>query len=272
MKEVSKLLKRLNSSTDPFEAKIDNTFVYVKSFGGRWTNKVLINEYVCLNMAKALDIPIPEGGICNITENTDIKAVEDDIDYGEDIKGIGFYSEKIYNVAPSIKAYTVFSNIINIEDINSIILFDHLIYNIDRHKGNLLLHYGNTIEGYRMYLIDHSHVFNLRHNWDVAGLQKLMDKDDYKDKNILNDNYKDLYRYFFDIGAIKRDLLEKAAEKFKNTITKEFLDGIINNVPKVWYLKIEDLNKLRDYIMYRLSHIDFIIEMILSYPYSLGGV
>jgi len=43
MERVNKLIERIEASTDPFEAKLGNKYAYVKIFGSRWSNKVLIN-------------------------------------------------------------------------------------------------------------------------------------------------------------------------------------------------------------------------------------
>lgn len=272
MKKVTKLLERLEASTDPFEAKIGENYVYVKTFNCRWSNKILINEYVCLEIAKALNLSIPNGGVCLIDEKTDKDDVRDDIDYEENINGLGFYSEKIYNVGPSIQAINVINNIVNKDEINSIILFDHLIYNIDRHNGNLLINYGNNIDGFKMYIIDHSHVFNLKHNWDFQGLNKLIINEDFKDKIILDSNYKDVYKYFYDLGIINESSLNIAADKFKKVITENLLDNIFNSIPKVWIYNLEDLIKLKEYILYRLNNIDYMIDMIINYNINIGGI
>lgn len=208
---------------------------------------------------------IPDGGFCIINDNTDIEEVIDDIDYDENINGIAFYSEKIYNVNPSINSISVVNNIVNKEEINSIILFDHLVYNIDRHRGNLLLKYGAGINGFKMYIMDHSHVFNLQHNWDASGLQGLINNKDYKNKQILDLNYKEVYKYFYELGILNENLLKNAAINFKNVITDELLDKIINNIPTVWIINKEDLLKLKEYILYRLYNIDYIIKMIINY-------
>lgn len=272
MEEVTKLLERLEASTDPFEAKINDKYVYVKTFGGRWSNRILINEYICLEIAKALNLPIPNGGFCLINDKTDITDVIDDIAYDETIYGVAFYSEKIHNVNPSIKSLNVVKNIVNKDAINSIVLFDHLIYNRDRHAGNLLINYNNSLEGFKMYIIDHSHVFNLQHNWNVQGLQNLIANDDYKDEIILDLNYKKVYKNFYEIRVLNEESLKSAAENFKIVITEELLDNIISNIPKVWIYNLEDLIKLKEYILYRLSNIDYIVNMIIKYTIIKGGV
>ncbi|NFL86217.1 HipA domain-containing protein [Clostridium botulinum] len=272
MESVTKLLERLQASTDPFEALIKEKSVYVKTFGSRWSNRILINEYICLELAKALGLTIPDGGLCIINEKTDIENVIDDIDYDENITGVGFYSEKIYNVSPSINSLSVVNNIINKEEINTIILFDHLVYNVDRHRGNLLLNYKSGLNGFKMYIIDHSHVFNLQHNWDANGLQKLINNKDYRDHKILDLNYKEVYQYFYELEILNENLLRIAASNFKTIVTENLLDNIIDNIPKVWIINEADLLKLKEYILYRLNNIDYIVEMIIKYEKCLGGV
>lgn len=272
MEEVSKLLERINASTEPFAAQMKEKYIYVKPFGGRWSNRVLINEYICLRIAKALGISIPNGGICVINKNTNIEDVIEEIDYEENIEGVAFYSQRIYNVSSSINSTLVVNNIMNKEEINSIILFDHIIYNIDRHKGNLLVSYGVENEGMKMYIIDHSHVFNLQHKWDSTGLQNLIEKQDYKDYDILDLNYKEVYKIFYDLGILNEETLKKVAKNFKLTITEKLLNEIIENIPKVWIINYNDVYKLKEYILYRLNNIDYMIEMIVNYQRRLGGV
>lgn len=272
MKKVTKLLERIEASTDPFEAKIADRYVYIKTFGNRWSNKVLINEYICLEIAKELGLTIPNGGFCFVDNDTDITDVIDDIDYDEDINGVAFFSEKIHNVNPSIRSINVVKNIVNKEEINSIILFDHLVYNIDRHKGNLLLNYGRGINGFKMYIIDHSHVFNMQYNWSFFGLQTLMEEEDYKDRNILDSNFKEVYSFFYELGIINRESLIMAAEKFKTVITEELLENVFSKIPKVWIYNLEDLIKLKEYILYRLSNINYMVEMIINYNNTIGGI
>lgn len=272
MEKVDKLIERIEASTDPFEAKIGSKYAYVKTFGSRWSNKVLINEYICLKIAKSLGLTIPNGGVCLIDDNTDRDDVIEDIDYTEKIDGVAFYSEKIYNVAPASRSMEVINNIINKEEINSIILFDHLIYNIDRHNGNLLIHYGSNIPGFKMYIIDHSHVFNMQHNWNYEGLQNLIYNCDYKDKTILDLNYNEIYKYFHQLNILNEEALREAAKKFKLIINEELLDNIIESIPKVWIYNEDDILKLKEYILYRLSNIDYMVDMIINYEKFSGGI
>lgn len=268
MEKVDKLIERIIAATDPFEAKIGSKYVYVKTFGSRWANKVLINEYISLRLAQSLGLTIPNGGICLIDNTIDIEDVIDCIDYDESIEGIAFYSEKVHNANALINSMPIINNIINKEEINDIILFDHLIYNADRHEGNLLIDYSNNLNSFKMYIIDHSHVFN----WNSKSLQESIDNEDYKDKIILELNYKEVYKYFHHFNILNETALKKAADRFKNTINGKLLDDIINEIPKVWRYKDEDILKLKEYILYRLRNIDYMVDMIINYTKYSGGI
>ena len=268
MEKVDKLIERIEASTDPFEAKIGSKYVYVKTFGSRWANKVLINEYISLRIAQSLGLTIPNGGICLIDDSVDIEDVIDDIGYDEDIQGVAFYSEKIHNSNALVNSMTIINNIINKQEINDIILFDHLIYNADRHEGNLLINYSNNLNGFTMHIIDHSHVFN----WNSGCIQKSIDNEDYKDKTILELNYKEVYKYFNHFNILNETELRKAAERFKDTINEKLLDDIIKELPKVWIYNDYDILKLKEYILYRLENIDYMVDMIINYTKNSGGI
>lgn len=100
----------------------------------------------------------------------------------------------------------------------------------------------------------------------------LPNDEDYKNEKILDLNYREVYKYFYELGILNKNLLEIAATNFKNIVTDELLDNIINNIPTVWIVKKDDLLKLKEYILYRLNNIDYIVEMIIKYDGYLGGV
>ena len=82
----------------------------------------------------------------------------------------------------------------------------------------------------------------------------------------------EIYKYFHQLNILNEELLRKAAENFKIIINEDLLDGIIESIPKVWIYKEEDILKLKEYILYRLSNIDYMVEMILSYKKISGGI
>lgn len=84
----------------------------------------------------------------------------------------------------------------NTDSYEKILLFDHLIYNKDRNKGNLLIYFGKGDK--LLYIIDHTHVFKNQTIWDQNCLRQGMIENDFKDLEILNEN-----RYEFFLLARK---------------------------------------------------------------------
>lgn len=269
MKQVIKLIRRLDASTEPFEGILDGKNVFVKIPNGTWGKKILINEFICLRLAQALNIPIPNGGKCIINEKTDIDNVIDEIDYSEDITGVCFFSERLEKSQPIVIYENALSKIANKFDINKIALFDHIIYNEDRHKGNILLQHSMSIGYLLMYIIDHSHVFNLKHEWNKNNLKELISNEDFKDKKIMELNNDELYKIFFELKILNRSELIKEKNKFQLIINDNLLDKIFKEIPKEWVSDEEDLDALKKYILYRVNNIDYFVELILSYN---GGV
>ena len=62
------------------------------------------------------------------------------------------------------------------------------------------------------------------------------------------------------------------SDRFKNIINGNLLDDIINEIPKVWRYKDEDILKLKEYILYRLRNIDYMVDMIINYTKYSGGI
>lgn len=268
MEHVDKIVNKLEfGATEPFEGIINGERVFIKTFNNRWSNKILVNEYLCLKLAQVLDMPIPNGGICLIDEYTEI-GEDVDLDYDETIEGVGFYSKRLEKATKFMADVNLARIISNKEDINKIILFDHLIYNDDRHDGNLLL----TMNNRGMYIIDHSHVFNLKHNWTEEGLAALMLREDYMDLKILQSNLAGVYTQFIEIGIVTKEKLINQSEQFKEKINEQVITNIIDEMPEVWVVNKKELLKLVEYLLYRLNHLNIIIENIISYLNMSGGV
>lgn len=270
MEHVDKLLRRLTNATEPFEGIIEGEHAFIKTPNGSWGNKVLANEYIALKLAKLLSITIPDGGICVIDEDTNIDDVMDELDYNDDPKGICFYSKRIEKSSPFVNSGKVIDYISNSYEINRVILFDHLIYNEDRHNGNLLIQNNKKIGGLLMYIIDHSHVFNLKHAWNKRDLENIISNEDYNDDKIIRLNIDAVYYLFFEKGIINEEKLRQEAIRFKEIITKNTIEKLIVDIPDEWNINKEDLEALNAYIMYRLEHIDDMISIIVKY--KCGGM
>ena len=156
---------------------------------------------------------------------------------------------------------SIIQTISNVKDFLYIVLFDHLIYNKGRNSGNLLVTVSKDI---KLYMIDHSHVFKNQCIWDKACFSNGIKNNDYLDIDIMEYNSY-LYKMFFNNLNVDKDKLLNISAEFKQTITHDLLEQIIDNLPLDWVVDLEDVNELKVYICYRLSHLDEIVNMIFEY-------
>ncbi|MCM0648686.1 hypothetical protein NBE98_09895 [Clostridium swellfunianum] len=254
-----------NGCTEPIVGTGGNNKVVVKPFNNIQGNKVLINELVCYLIAQQLHLTTPECGICKIDKFTKVdQSIYNLTDFGHNNNGLGFYSTYLPNV-------TVINNFKLIEFsqnykwlIPSILLFDHLIYNSDRNKGNLLIN--TTKQSKKMYIIDHSHTFNKQCLWDSNQLSFCIKDNDIEDVTIMESNS---YLYSMFKKVIKVDLVSmlEAKNLFLNRLNKEFFYNIVNNIPSEWESNTSENRALAEYLYYRFKNLDTLINIILSYQY-----
>ncbi|MBX4271450.1 HipA family kinase [Clostridium estertheticum] len=249
-----------NGITEPFNAKIKDKHVIVKTFNNIESNKVLANEIICYRIAKKIHLPMPNGGICDIKKGI---LINDNVEFNEERYGLGFYTDRLNKVTNIVNSTRVIQKYVtNKEDLPRIILFDHLIYNKDRHKGNILI--DMATKNKKLHIIDHSHVFNLGPLWDEYQLRRFIDEKDYVSSEILEYNFP-LYRLFFESMKIDLKLLKHHCEDFKNTLTVDFIQDSVNNLPKEWGISENEKSMLIEYILYRLTNLDRICSVIIEY-------
>lgn len=265
VKQVSKILGEIETGvTVPLIGIIDNEQAIIKTFCNRCGNRVLVNEFVCLEIAKILDLPIPDGGICIINNDTDIERLLEDEKCLSDVEGIGFYSKKLIKVSEIIDIEPKLARkIYNKKDIIKVIIFDHFIHNKDRHDGNMLIGIAKNEEGIKFSIIDHSHVFNMENNWI-----KINDQE-YNEKDILIEN-EEVYQNFYNVVDINLEALMNEARIFKNRLNRNVISDILDKVPREW---INDIKKedILNYLLHRLNSIDEICNFINENINCPGG-
>ncbi len=254
-----------NGSTRPIMAVSNNDYYVVKTLNNVEGNKVLVNELVCYSIAKQLNLSIPDSGVCMIDKNTVVDENINDMDeFTNECYGLGFYSKYIERntIISSSKMLKLANNYKSI--IPQIMLFDHIIYNKDRNKGNLIM---TTNKAYKeIFLIDHSHTFNLECIWDSGGLkQKILDKD-YNDTYIMEGNAY-LYSKFKDAMEISIYEMQPYVSFFKSKLNNNFFINIMNKIPLEWEKNKNELLSLAEYLTYRLDNIEKYISIIVSYNY-----
>lgn len=242
-----------NGSTDPLFAGLEDGRVWdavIKTKENPQGVLALANEIVAYKLAIAADIPMPVSGIAVIDSETDGQGLVTEASWGH-----CFYSERIDKAVIAIP-----SSLSSAYDpllFARIILFDHLIYNKDRNPGNLLITMRKGIK--KLYVIDHTHVFKNQTIWDAECLRRGMRENDYRDTAIMELNG---YDGFTENARIDLDLLREAARVFETRYTSLVIGEAIEDIPSDWPVRSDDLCALKEYLEYRVHHIDEICNVV----------
>lgn len=250
------------AATDPLLCVLDfgttHSMAVVKMYNNRQGNLSLINEWIASELCKIFGISLPQSGICYLDDQTKISEyyqkhpIITSNNYGP-----AFYStyvEKTISFVPRMM------NRVDKRQIANMIVFDHLIYNKDRHYGNVLIAAGKDI---CFYLIDHSHIFKNDCIWDYWTFQQGMEEDDYKDEVIFDSN-NTLYKQAIMYANLQKTDVEDAITTIQDKLTPQNLHSIIQEIPAEWSKGHErDLDALEAYILYRAEHLPEIEELII---------
>lgn len=228
---------------------------------------VLINEFVAYKIAEAMNINIPSCGLCTLNSDSNFGPefqTQQELNniITKDNYGICFCSSYIKMAIPFKPSFA--RMVCNIEDFQKIVLFDHIIYNKDRHEGNILL-CTNDMKIY-VYIIDHSHIFKNQCIWDRYSFSQGIEDNDYKDNDILIAN-QTIYNAFWKIKAFNKENALKQSQTIQSILTKDFIRDIIDSLPQPWCKEVnpKDLIALEGYINYRIIHLPDIINIISNH-------
>lgn len=254
-----------NGATNPLHGVINNTRYIVKLFNNCEGNKTLVNELVCYLIAKKLELPIPDAVLGIVDMNTKFEpSIFSSEDFNDSCYGIAFCSKLIYPVSTISSKKMLLKAPNHNWLIPKLMLFDHIIYNKDRNKGNLLMSLSK--QDSNLYIIDHSHTFNMEALWNSHGLNQRINESDYNDSTIMEDNW---YHYSKFKECINIDMIEmqQTVQYFKDRLNSEFLQKIIDQIPIEWENDKEELKSLIGYIIYRIEHIDTYADLIINTKY-----
>lgn len=253
-------------STQPLLCVLNNGMqAVVKYLNNCSGNLVLINEYLAYKIAIKICLNVPQSGFC-ILDDRYISSEEfmklqacEEFKLFPDNYGIGFYSSFISQGVPM--SFGLVPNINNLDDFYRMIIFDHLIYNKDRHPGNIIVSLNKPI---RFFAIDHSHVFKNQTIWDQYAFRQGIKNDDYKDLDILQLN-KEVYDYFLTTISIDNKKLLSLRDEIFDCLSAQFYHNIISELPEQWTkcLTCEDIVSLEQYLNYRTSHLNEICDLII---------
>lgn len=256
---VSKIIKQIeNGCTQPLLALVSDGALefpaVIKTRGNQQGILTLINEWICYRLACKVDLLMPNSGVAVINEESDTQLLQNRKNIQKDW-GHCFYSGYIRK--STILNESIMQDIQNKEMYEKIILFDHIIYNKDRNRGNLLISTDKSVK--RIYAIDHTHVFKNQTLWDKHCFHQGMRSNDYRDKDILEYNGYDL---LFGSKEINEGTLMREVAIFKDNIKEQDLDQIFMSIPPDWQIEPENLLALKEYVLYRISHLDEMCKLI----------
>ena len=217
--------------------------------------RVLINELIGSCIADLIGMNNPEYGICNLSEE-----VIRNTNYNEDIDirnaGLAFYTKNYSStVPPSLSMLTLVEN----KETEKIMLFDHIVNNCDRHKGNLLIDLGKYA---KLYLIDNSHIITDGVNTSIE--YELSDEAVFS-KRVLVKN-KEIYDLLCNSVGYREEQILSEAKRIKECITPEILNEIKNLIPDVWVDSVgqEKFEMIFEVLDKRINAICDLSQMIIK--------
>lgn len=213
--------------------------------------KALINEFVASKLCDILELPNLKYNLISVSANNYNSNMNE---YVECIDGTAFGTVYDDNLLLVLNPKQIFE-VINNNDAIKIIIFDLLIGNNDRNKGNLMI---DSVTK-NLTIIDHSHIFELETLWDAVQLERITNEkfdvsklNQYNYNNLLESiNYsQELYKELYDF-----------VDKIKK-VKKEQIIAIIDLIPADWNITNEEKNALVNYIYNRFQRIDEILEIL----------
>ena len=246
-------------TTMPVLCRLDNGMdVVAKYMRNPFGSRVLINEFIGSLIADMFKINIPVYGIGILTEEVIANTnYNEDIDSGN--AGPCFFTVYHGSTVPASKHLI---QKISVEEIERLVLFDHIIANYDRHRGNLLM---NASEDSELIVIDHSHVFGRGSELSSMRIREELAEDVILSSAILHAN-RESYQRLFRCKGYDDHLLLKQAEDFQKLYSESELCRSMESIPEVWTqnAKGDILNDIVELISKRMSLIDDICEMIID--------
>lgn len=254
-----------NGCTKPYYVACDEDTYVVKFKENPQGVRVLVNEYVCAEIAAIIELPLPSPALIRASEEFVRNSNQElSIHLGASItSGIHFGTKKVKKAYP-ITTSDMLKSAKNINIIPDIILFDQLVCNKDRDSngGNLLF---DPIKK-EIVVIDHTHVFDLGSIWTSSDLDRRIGQ-----KFTAFDSSGYVYRKL--VPFVKGNNPFHASLDRMARLKAPDLWNIINAIPIEWEVTIQEKNTLNQYIWDRLIRIEQCLPIIRPvFPYWKGGM
>ena len=240
----------------------DGTYVVVKYMNNPQGQHVLMNEWVSYQIAKKVGLPILDAGICLLDNRAQFQYSDFELlfDANEEMTeknyGYAFYSTYLPKAVPLTEG--LLRKIDKIV-LARLIIFDHIIYNTDRHSGNLLIQLKKEPQ---LFALDHSHVFKNQCIWDKYTFMQGIRSNDYLDTAICDAN-QEIYGQISRVTSLEESDVRSEIIRIQNDLTMKTIEDTIELVPKEWSEDVEeDLRYLSQYLLYRIQHLPDMLPLI----------
>lgn len=241
-----------NGCTIPYVVWCDDGIKYVVKFPGNIEGKkTLVNEFIASNLCEYLDLPILKYKLIKVKKEDYNKNTE-----GEIIPLDGTAFGTIYNDNALIVLNSgMIINSINRNDAIKILIFDLLIGNFDRNKGNLMI---DSVTK-KLIMIDHTHIFNIGTLWDEYQLPRLIEEK-FEVEKLHQFNYENILESI-NYNREFYNELNIFIKKVKN-INRKFIENIMNKIPDDWEVTEKEKNLLVDYIYKRFNRVEETLKIL----------
>lgn len=256
-----------NGITDPHYASIGSMNCVIKSINNPESHLALFNEYIGYCIGSKLGLTLPKFGFAIIHEDTEF---EDGVEMELfNCGSICFYTEVVEKVALLNSPNQLKQA--NKKELIAIVIYDCLICNKDRNRGNLLL---QKLKGQPLliYPIDYTHAFELQVVWDCLQLARFVNTPFEKiDLNLVVDQF--IHTRIKESHLFYAEEVSEIADYFKRTLELVDLNSIISCIPTQILKKISetDLNLFKEFMYLRFSSIDEINSFIVCKLCNGGG-
>lgn len=225
----------------------------VKYMRNPFGQQVLINEYIGAKIAEEIGLSIPEYGICYMSRQVIL-----DTNFNEELDennyGYGFFSKIYSKTVPPTRNFL--SEVVN-KETEKVILFDHVVNNCDRHKGNLLIQLNETC---RLYFIDNSHIVIDRENDGID-----LTREGILSHKVMQNN-ECVYELLCSGIGYSEERVRLEVQRIKQKVSDRFLDNILCEIPDEWTESIENgkIELMLECIKKRVALLEDISEMIIK--------
>lgn len=227
----------------------DKQLYVVKLLGNKVGPKALANEFLAAQLGARLGLCFPASGIISI--DGELLKTNRRLKKAGVVAGPHFACQYVSHAFYVDR--TTLSRVMNKTEMAGVMLFDHMVHNVDRtvNRKNIIIKREPT--GYHMYAIDHSHLFK-RGRWTVAHLTAL--------ENDLAVNTRRTYGLLLK-HFLKPDDFIKYARAIGD-LSDEYLAQTVAAIPEQWLADPIDRQALLSHLICRRNLIDQITARIIE--------